>query len=178
MLKNKLKFLSILFSYTLFIGIIILSINAVVPDAELPILEPQDILVKKIDNNFSRNKNSAYEILEDKSNRPISEDKGEKIIKRKNEIDESKKPINKDNNFRIQFASFREKQKSLKISNELKTKLSKMSLNMNLIIKEVKINDSQIFFRIVTKDKYSFFNASNQCKKLKKEKIQCIIIKS
>ena len=53
-----------------------------------------------------------------------------------------------------------------------------MSLGMNLTIKEVKINDKETFFRIISVDKYSFLNANNQCKILKKKKIQCIIIKS
>ena len=52
MLKNKFKFLSLFISYSFFIGIIIISINAVVPDAELPVLEPKEILVEKIDNDF------------------------------------------------------------------------------------------------------------------------------
>ena len=71
MLKNKFKFLSLFISYSFFIGIIIISINAVVPDAELPVLEPKEILVEKIDNDFFRNKNSAYEILEENNDNEI-----------------------------------------------------------------------------------------------------------
>ena len=62
--KNRFKLLSIMLSYVFFIFVIIISINAVVPEKDLQVLEPKEILVKKVDNNFSRDKNSVYEILE------------------------------------------------------------------------------------------------------------------
>ena len=178
MLKNKFKFLSLFISYSFFIGIIIISINAVVPDAELPVLEPKEILVEKIDNDFFRNKNSAYEILEENNDNEIIENKNEETLKKKIKKVETKKSNDQNNKFRLQFASFKQKQKSLKISNELKTKFSKMEFSINLTIKKVKINDKETFFRIISEDKFSFLNASNQCKLLKNKNIQCIIIKS
>ncbi len=178
MLKNKFKFVCLFLSYSFFIGIIIISINAVVPDAELPILEPKENLVMKIDNNFSRNKNSAYEILEENNDNETIENINEETLKINNEKVENKKPTDENNKFRLQFASFKQKQKSLKILNQLKIKFSKMALSINLTVKEVKINDKETFFRIISEDKYSFLNARNQCKLVKNKNIQCIIIKS
>ena len=63
--KNKFKLLSITLSYVFFIFVIIISINAVVPEKDLQVLEPKEILVTKVDNDFLRDKNSVYEILEE-----------------------------------------------------------------------------------------------------------------
>lgn len=177
MFKNKLKILSIILSYSFFIVIIIMSINAVVPEKNLIVLEQNDILVKKIDNKFLRNKNSVYEILEDNYDQLLNKVE-EKIESRKEEVKVNKELTKESDNFRIQFASFKEKQKSLKTSNQLKDKILKLSLGINLIVKEVKINNKEIFFRVISENKYSFNNANNECKKLKKNNIQCIIIKS
>ena len=172
--KDRFKLLSIILSYSFFVFIIITSINAVVPDKNLQVLEPTEILVKKIDNNFLRNKNSVYEILEKdnpeskKSLESEEEKSNTKIIK-----DEIKK-----DNFRIQFASFKEKRKSLEISSELKEKMSKMSIGINLIVKEVKLKENQVFYRVISESKYPFGKANSECAKFKKNKIQCIIIKS
>ena len=88
-----------------------------------------------------------------------------------------KNGIKKDN-FRIQFASFKEKQKSLEISSKLKEKMSKMSIRINLIVKEVKIKENQTYYRVISENKYPFGKANSECAKFKKNKIQCIIIKS
>ena len=172
--KNKFKLLSIILSYVFFIFVIIISINAVVPEKDLQVLEPKEILVKKVDNNFLRNKNSVYEILE-KENNDI-----EKRLESQEGISNTKiiKNGTKKDNFRIQFASFREKQKSLEISSELKEKMSKMSLGINLIVKEVKVKENQIFYRVMSERKYPLGKANSECEKLRKNKIQCIIIKS
>lgn len=172
--KNRFKILSIILSYAFFISVIIISINAVVPEKDLRVLEPKEILVEKINNNFSRDKNSVYEILE-KDNHD-----SEKIVESEEERSNIKivQDGTKKEDFRIQFASFRERQKSIQISNQLKEKMSKMSLEINLIVKEVKIKENQIFYRVMSERKYSLGNANNECKKLKKNKIQCIIIKS
>ena len=116
--KIRFKLLSILLSYVFFIFVIIISINAVVPEKDLQVLEPKEILVKKVDNNFLRDKNSVYEILERDNH---ESEKGLESEEEKTNIKITKNEIKKDN-FRIQFASFREKQKSLKISSELKKK--------------------------------------------------------
>ena len=172
--KNRFKILSIILSYAFFISVIIISINAVVPEKDLRVLEPKEILVEKINNNFSRDKNSVYEILE-KDNHD-----SEKIVESEEERSNIKivQDGTKKEDFRIQFASFREKQKSLQISNELKEKMSNMSLGINLIVKEVKIKENQTFYRVISESKYPFGKANSECEKLKKNKNQCIIIKS
>ena len=172
--KNQFKLLSIIVSYVFFIFVIIISINAVVPEKDLQVLEPKEILVKKVDNNFSRDKNSVYEILE-KDNH-----ESEKSVEFKEERSNIKivKDGIKKNDFRIQFASFREKQKSLQISSQLKEKMSKMSIGINLIVKEVKIKENQTFYRVISELKYPLGKANSECEKLKRNKIQCIIIKS
>ena len=172
--KSRFKIFSIILSYVFFIFVIIISFNAVVPEEDLRVLEPKEILIKKIDNNFSRNKNSVYEILE-KDNHET--DKSLESVKEKSSAKIEKDGIKRDN-FRIQFASFREKQKSLQISSKLKEKMSKMSLGINLIVKEVKIKENQIFYRVISERKYPLGKANSECEKLKKNKIQCIIIKS
>ena len=172
--NSGLKILSIILSYVFFIFVIMISFNAVVPEKDLRVLETKEILIKKIDNNFSRDKNSVYEILE-KDN-----DESEKIVEseeKKSSAKIEKDEIKKDN-FRIQFASFREKQRSLQISTKLKEKMSNMSFGINLIVKEVKIKENQIFYRVISERKYPLGKANSECEKLKKNKIQCIIIKS
>ena len=172
--KNKFKLLSIILSYVFFIFVIIISINAVVPEKDLQVLEPKEILVKKINNNFLRDKNSVYEILEKDNHEP---DKRLESQEEKSNKKIIKNGIKKDN-FRIQFASFREKQKSLEISSELKEKMSKMSIGINLIVKEVKIKENQTFYRVISESEYPFGKANSECAKLKKNQISCIIIKS
>ena len=172
--KNRFKLFSIIASYFFFIFVIIISINAVVPEKDLQVLEPKEILVKKVDNNFSRDKNSVYEILEKDNLEPKKKLESEE---EKSNTQIIKNGIKKDN-FRIQFASFREKQKSLEISSELKKKMSKMSIGINLIVKEVKIKENQTFYRVISESEYPYGKANSECAKFKKNKIPCIIIKS
>ena len=171
--KSRFKTLSIILSYVFFIFVIVISFNAVVPEKDLRVLEPKEILVKKIDNNFSRDKNSVYEILEKDNHESETSVESEE----KSKVKMVKDGIKKDD-FRIQFASFREKQKSLQISTKLKEKMSKMSFGINLIVKEVKIKENQVFYRVISERKYPLGKANSECEKLKKNKIQCIIIKS
>ena len=172
--KNRFKLLSIILSYVFFAFVIVISINAVVPEKDLRVLEPKEILVKRIDNDFLRDKNSVYEILERDNH---ESEKGLESEEEKTNIKITKNEIKKDN-FRIQFASFRKKQKSLEISSELKEKMSKMSIGINLIVKEVKIKGNQTFYRVISESKYPFGKANSECTKFKKNKIPCIIIKS
>ena len=174
MKKNRFQFLSIILSYFVFVFVIIVSINAVVPEKDLQVLEPKEILVKKVDNNFLRDKNSVYEILEKDNHEP---EKNLEPEEAKSNTKIKKNEIKKDN-FRIQFASFKEKQKSLEISSKLKEKMSKMSIGINLIVKEVKIKENQTFYRVISESKYPLRKANSECAKFKKNKIQCIIIKS
>ena len=164
----KFKFFALFFSYSLFIVVIIISLNAVVPEDELPVLEQKKEMIKKVDNNFSRNRNSVYDILEDNNHHP----------KNKSKIEEKKK--NKKTNdklFRLQFASFKEKQKSLEISKELKEKLIKDTIKINMIVKKVNLKNNQIFFRVLSENYYSYNEANDFCKKLEDIKVRCIIIK-
>ena len=172
--KNRFKLLSIILSYVFFIFVIIISINAVVPEKDLQVLEPKEIIIKKVDNNFLRDKNSVYEILEKDNLEPKKSMESEE---EKSNTKIIKNGIKKDN-FRIQFASFKEKQKSLEISTKLKEKMSKMSIGINLIVKEVKIKENQTFYRVISEMKYPLGKANSECEKLKRNKIQCIIIKS
>ncbi len=174
MKQNRLQLFSILLSYGFFIFVIVISVNAVVPEEDLPVLEQKEILIEKINNNFSRDKNSVYEILEIDNNQskeilePYEDEPNIKIVQESSEKDD----------FRIQFASFKEKQKSVQTSSQLIEKMSKMPFAINLIIKEVEIEKNQIFFRVISESKYSFREANNECKKLKKNQIECIIIKN
>ena len=172
--KNNFKLLSIILSYVFFIFVIIISINAVVPEKDLQVLEPKEILVKRVDNDFLRDKNSVYEILEEDYHEPEKSFESEKEISNTKII---KNGIKKDH-FRIQFASFRDKQKSFEISSKLKEQMSKMSMELNLIVKEVKIKENQTYYRVISESKYPFGKAKSECAKFKKKKIQCIIIKS
>ncbi len=174
MVKKRFKLLSIILSYVFFIFVIIISINAVVQDKNLKVLEPKEILVKKVDNNFLRDKNSVYEILEKDNREP---EKKLESDEEKSNTKIIKNGIKKDN-FRIQFASFRKKQKSLETSSELKEKMSKMSIGINLIVKEVKLKGNQTFYRVMSESKYPLGKANSECAKFKKNKIPCIIIKS
>ena len=65
MKDKKFKFLAIFISYSFFIFLIILSVNAVIPERELLVLEQNGKLIEKVDNKFLRNQNSVYEILEE-----------------------------------------------------------------------------------------------------------------
>ena len=47
--RNIFKIFSIILSYVFFISVIIISINAVVPEKDLTVLKPKEILVKKIE---------------------------------------------------------------------------------------------------------------------------------
>ena len=164
--KNRFKLLSIMLSYVFFIFVIIISINAVVPEKDLQVLEPKEILVKKVDNNFSRDKNSVYEILEKDNLEPKKKLESEE---EKSNTQIIKNGIKKDN-FRIQFASFKERQKSLQISSELKEKMSRMSIGINLIVKEVKIKGNQTFYRVISESKYPLKKQIVNAQNLKKNR--------
>ena len=50
MKDKKFKFLAIFISYSFFIFLIILSVNAVIPERELLVLEQNGKLIEKVDN--------------------------------------------------------------------------------------------------------------------------------
>ena len=166
----KSKFIALFFSYSLFIIIIIISINAVVPEDEIPVLEQKEILIKKVDNKFSRDKSSVYDILE-KNDKSIKKDKiSENKLKTKSEL-------KKVGGFRLQFSSFKEKQKSLEISKKLNQKFLNEKMPISLIVKKVNLKNDQTFFRVLSENSYSINDAKDLCKKLEEIKIPCIILK-
>ena len=105
--KNRFKLLSIMLSYVFFIFVIIISINTVVPEKDLKVLEPNEILVKKVDNNFLRDKNSVYEILEKENidiEKRLESQEGKSNIKIAEEachieIDRLQEPVGKQDQF-------------------------------------------------------------------------------
>ncbi len=168
MFKNNLKYIFLISSYSFFIITIIISINAVVPEEELPVLEQKNELIIKLENNFSRNKNSVYEILENND---------EEFVNKKKENNEILSNKNPNQKFRLQFASFKEKRKSIETSHLIKDQLLSFPMDINLFVKKVAINDNQTFYRVVSENKYSFDKALSECQRLKKNKVQCIVIK-
>ena len=109
----------------------------------------------------------------------MSDSKNEKEVKNVEEIVGGNKILveKKDKEFKIQLASFKNKQKSLNVSESLQKRISKTSSEIILIVKKVDIPNKQTFFRVLTKTNYSFETANNKCNKLKENKINCIVIK-
>ena len=178
MFKNKIKLTLSILSYSFFTFIIIICVNAVVPEKNLPILEQKSEIVQEVENEFSRNKNSVYEILETNEQSKINNISSQSSSDKDTTYSVSEN-INspKDQIFKLQFASFRDKKKSLNVSSNLQKNLFKVSSSIELIVKKVDISKEQTFFRVLSKNNYSFKNANNECNKLLERKIKCIIIK-
>ena len=103
-MDSKLKFISLLLSYCFFIIVIIASVNAVIPEEEIPVFKQEEEVVKKINNTFSRNKNSVYDILE---NTTVDENQLNKNFnKNKENLNKMGSKAIKDKTLRLQFASF------------------------------------------------------------------------
>ena len=183
MYKSKIKLIILISSYVLFVFCILVSVNAVVPEKNLPVFELESTIIENVDNEFARNKNSVYEILEKKnpstSVARLSDTKSEKQVENVEKIVDGNKILveKKDKEFKIQLASFKNEQKSLNVSKSLQKKISKTSSEIILIVKKVDIPNKQTFFRVLTKTNYSFETANNKCNKLKENKIDCIVIK-
>ena len=174
MINLNYKYSFVFFTYLILIILIILSYIAIVPEEDIPVLRNDKEIFKVIENKFIENENSVYEILEKKNQKNGIEN----IIEKEVFSESLEKENQVKGHFRIQFASFRERQKSIQISNQLKEKMSKMSLEINLIVKEVKIKENQTFYRVISESEYPYGKANSECAKFKKNKIQCIIIKS
>ena len=174
MTKNKFKIIVILFIYLSFIFLIFIAFNAVNQAEKLVIIEEKRELVEKVENNFTRNKNSVYEILESKENK--SSLKKNQDLNKDNSL---MSPVLKSSggNYYIQFASFKDKKKSDKILDELTKKFQKLSVNVSLEVKKVNINHDQTFFRVTSKSNLTYPNAVSLNKSLKNLKIDCIIVK-
>ena len=78
----------------------------------LPILEQKSVIVQEVDNEFSRNKNSVYEILETNEQLKINNISNQSSSDKDTTYSVSEN-INssKDQIFKLQFASFRDKKK-------------------------------------------------------------------
>ena len=174
MTKSRLIFILISLIYSSSILLIIISFNAVNQDEKLIIIEEKKELIQKVDNNFTRNENSVYEILENKKNKN-SLKKDEDPSKDESLIIPDLKST--EGVYYLQFASFKNKKKSDKILEELTKKFKKLSITIKLEIKKVNIMNNQTFFRVISKSKLNYRNALNLNKSLKDLKIDCIIVK-
>ena len=66
-MKEKIRILILSFHTSFFRIHIILSINAVIPNSDLPIIETKKPMIIKIENDFLNDKDSIYEILNEDS---------------------------------------------------------------------------------------------------------------
>ena len=171
-MKNiKLKYSLILLSYLILVFLIILSYVSIIPDTEITILESSEPLIEKTNNVLNDDKNTVYEILEKENNKPKTL---EDIIENEIKTRIVDKPVNKKK-FKIQVASFREKKKSLEISEILKNKFSN-NLKLNFDIKKITLKNDEIFYRIISQNNYSLIEAKELCRKIIKNKNQCLIV--
>ena len=172
-MKNfKLKVSIIFFSYLILVALIILSYISIVPNEELIILENQGSIIKKVENNFQNNEEGIYQILEKDKPKNIDELIEEKL----EEKDQSLSRIEKKE-YRLQLASFRNYKKSEKISKQIIQNDFFKKNKINLKIKEFNLEKNNTYFRVVSENVFSFKEANSNCKILKKNKINCIVLK-
>lgn len=185
-MRRKIKFISIILSYLTFIIIVVFSFNAVIPEPDLQVIKAEIPFIEKIENNFTNNENSVYQILKEKK---IDDDlNAKKIIKKKYESEliakkieslQSKEKNNIDvpeKRFKVQFMSLKDIKKSQEASKKLKKKLDDDKFNFNLIIKEIKIS-GEVYFRILSEQSFSFQTSKQLCKRLKKKMYKCLVVK-
>ena len=172
-MKNfKLKVSIIFFSYLILIALIILSYISIVPNEELIILENQRSIIKKVENNFQNNEEGIYQILEKDKPKNIDE-----LIEEKLEEKEQSFSLNEKKEYRLQLASFRNYKKSEKISKQIIQNDFFKKNKINLKIKEFNLEKNNTYFRVVSENVFSYREANSNCKILKKNKINCIVLK-
>ena len=172
-MKNfKLKVSIIFFSYLILIALIILSYISIVPNEELIILENQRSIIKKVENNFQNNEEGIYQILEKDKPKNIDE-----LIEEKLEEKDQSLSLNEKKEYRLQLASFRNYKKSEKISKQIIQNDFFKKNKINLKIKEFNLEKNNTYFRVVSENVFSFKEANSNCKILKKNKINCIVLK-
>ena len=172
-MKNvKLKISIIFFSYLILIALIILSYISIVPNEKLIILENQKSIIKKVENNFQNNEEGIYQILEKDKPKNIDE-----LIEEKLEEKDQSLSLNEKKEYRLQLASFRNYKKSEKISKQIKQNYFFKKNNINLKIKKINLEKNNTYFRVVSENVFSFREANSNCKILKKNKINCIVLK-
>ena len=173
-MSKKIKFLIITSVYSLFIYLVFLSYNAIVPDENIPILTNNKQLIKKVDNEFKPNPDSVYEIIEKKNNKK----KEENIIL----IDENDSKIvsnseDKKKIFKLQIASF----KTIEKSNKVKDSLNKINFspfnNLKFFVKEVNFSPNETYYRVISEENFINKTASQICKVIISRNFQCILIK-
>ena len=172
-MKNfKLKVSIIFFSYFILIALIILSYISIVPNEELIILENQRSIIKKVENNFQNNEEGIYQILEKDKPKNIDE-----LIEEKLEEKDQSLSLNEKKEYRLQLASFRNYKKSEKISKQIIQNDFFKKNKINLKIKEFNLEKNNTYFRVVSENVFSYREANSNCKILKKNKINCIVLK-
>jgi hypothetical protein len=172
-MKNvKLKISIIFFSYLILIALIILSYISIVPNEKLIILENQKSIIKKVENNFQNNEEGIYQILEKDKPKNIDE-----LIEEKLEEKDQSLSLNEKKEYRLQLASFRNYKKSEKISKQIKQNDFFKKNKINLKIKKINLEKNNTYFRVVSENVFSFREANSNCKILKKNKINCIVLK-
>ena len=172
-MKNfKLKVSITLFSYLILIALIILSYISIVPNEELIILENQRSIIKKVENNFQNNEEGIYQILEKDKPKNIDE-----LIEEKLEEKDQSLSHNEKKEYRLQLASFRNYKKSEKISKQIIQNDFFKKNKINLKIKEFNLEKNKTYFRVVSENVFSYREANSNCKILKKNKINCIVLK-
>ena len=142
---------------------------SIIPDTEITILEFRALIEKQYV--LNDDKNTVYEILEKENNKPKTL---EDIIENEIKTRIVDTPVNKKK-FKIQIASFKEKKKSLEISEILKNKFSN-NLKLNFDIKKITLKNDEIFYRIISQNNYSLIEAKELCRKIIKNKNQCLIV--
>ena len=184
-MRRKIKLISIILSYLIFIFIIIFSFNAVIPEPDLKVIEAEIPFIEKIENNFTNNESSVYQILKEKK---IDDDLNAKtLMKKKYESELIVKKIeslqSKDRNntpppqkFKVQFMSLKGMKKSENASQKLKEKLDNDKFNFNLIVKKIEI-DGEVYFRVLSEQSFSFQRSKQLCEKLKRKMYKCLVVK-
>ena len=172
-MKNfKLKVSIIFFSYLVLIALIILSYISIGPNEELIILENQRSIIKKVENNFQNNEEGIYQILEKDKPKNIDE-----LIEEKLKEKDQNLSLNEKKEYRLQLASFRNYKKSEKISKQIIQNDFFKKNKINLKIKEFNLEKNNTYFRVVSENVFSYREANSNCKILKKNKINCIVLK-
>ncbi len=176
-MKNmKIKISLILLSYLILIMLIVISYVSIIPNENVVILENNSpsIVVEK--NDILNQENSIYEILEKKKKDKTLEDLIDlELSKKQNEVKSQKIDL-KQSKYKIQFASFKEKKKSINASKKLEEEVLK-NTKLSLTIKKKILDDKSIYYRIITENNFNFEDAENICKKVLRQKYQCLIIK-
>ena len=172
----KLKYSLLVLSYLILIFLIIVSYVSIIPEKEISVLEDTSPLIKEKKNTFSDENDTVYEILEKKKEKPKTiESLIENEIYSEENLKKKSEKLNVEKNFKIQLASFKDKNKSIQISKELEDKFYK-NFKIKLNVKKIILKSNEIYFRVISEDLYSLTEAKNLCKKIIKMKNQCLIV--